>query len=190
MKLSKLLLSTSLVMIVAANPVYAQNHVAKTKAAAPATTTAAKPGNDLGILATIAAIDKSEIIVSVIAINKKVNSDVTDFAKMMVDQHGDNLNQILEMLPSMHANALTSSDAEKIVAQNKKGLIALGALKGDEFAKAYADAMVKGHQGALDLIDHHLKTAQSEQVKKFLTDTRTVVAEHLEHAKKLQEEVK
>lgn len=43
----------------------------------------------------------------------------------------------------------------------------------------------------LDLIDKKLMpTAKSDEMKKFITDTRAVVAEHLEHAKKLQADLK
>jgi putative membrane protein len=141
-------------------------------------------------LATIAAIDKSEILVSIVAENKNVNADVIDYAKMMITQHGKNLTQILEMAKQLKTGLLSSGKAEQLSQQSKQTLFTLGALEGSEFAHAYADGMVKGHQSALNLIDTKLlKTAKSEEIKKFLTDTRTVVAEHLEHAKKLQEQL-
>lgn len=146
---------------------------------------------EIGDLASIATIDKNEILLSVVASNKKVNSDVADLANMMINQHGNNLTQILEMVKNLHISSLKGGDAEKLMTEGKKELMALGALEGNQFATAYVDAMVKGHQAALDLIDQHLmKNAKSETVKKFLTDTRAVVAQHLEHAKELQEKMK
>lgn len=146
---------------------------------------------EVGDLASIAVIDKNEILVSVVASNKKVPSDVTDLANMMINQHGNNLTQILEMVNAEHLSDLKGGDAEKLAKEGKKELMALGALQGDQFATAYVDAMVKGHQAALDLIDQHLmKNAKSETMKKFLTDTRAVVAMHLEDSKKLQEKMK
>lgn len=175
MNLSKILLFVS--CVVAAAPSIAQD-------VAPAKLTAA----EVSTLATIAAIDKSEILVSVVAANKDVDSDVKDFAKMMIDQHGSNLDQILEMANNV---SLNGGDSGKIAEQSKKDLQKLGALHGKAFSIAYADAMVAGHQGALNLIDQRLmKTATTEPVKKFLTDTRATVAEHLEHAKKMQQELK
>lgn len=179
MNLSKtLILGTALAMTFVVNPSYSQD-------AKPAKITPA----EIGSLATIAAIDKAEILVSVVAMNEKVNSDVKDLAKMMIDQHGDNLTQILQMANDLHI-PLNGGSSDKIAAQSKNDLMKLGALQGDQFSKAYADAMVNGHQAALNLIDNQLmKTAKSEEIKKFLTDTRAVVAEHLEHAKKLQSEL-
>lgn len=161
---------------------------------AATTAYAAKPAQTTKIttaetssLATIATIDQGEILLGAVASHKKVNSGIADFAKMMIDMHGDNLTQILEMANTLHALPLTSSTADKLHAQMTKEMTTLGGLEGTTFEKAYIDAMVKGHEGALNLIDTQLmKTAKSDEIKKFLTDTRAVVAKHLEDAKKLQ----
>jgi len=183
MKLSKSLMFSTLIMAtLIINPSYAAH---KTDESKPATSISSA---EMGTLATVAAIDKNEILIGVVASNKKLDSSVTDFAKMMIDQHGDNLTQILEMVD---AHPLTSSEADKLAAEGKAALMKLGAMQSDAFAAAYVNAMVKGHEAALNLIDQHLmKTAKSEEVKKFLTDTRAAVATHLEHAKQLQEKMK
>lgn len=145
---------------------------------------------ETGTLATVASLDKSEIMLSIIATNKKTTSGVTDYAKMMIEMHGSNLTQIFEMANTLHAQSLNSSEAEKIKNQTTKDMFKLSALQGAEFDKAYINGMVAGHQGALDLIDKHLmKTAKSEEIKQFLTDTRAVVVQHLDDAKKLQTEM-
>lgn len=142
-------------------------------------------------LATIAAIDKMEILVSVVAENKDVDSNVKDFAKMMINQHGSNLTQIIEMENQLKTGPLRGAEADKLAQQGKQDLVKLGALQGNEFANAYANAMVKGHEAALKLInDKLMKTAKSNEIKTFLTNTRAVVETHLEHAKKLQAELK
>lgn len=177
MKLSKSLMLAASLAIVLANPIFA----AQTKMTSA----------EIGTLATIAAIDKNEILVSVVATSKKVSSDVADFANMMIKQHGSNLNDILEMAGAMHVASLTGGEADKMAAAGKKDMMTLGALDGDKFDAAYINAMVSGHTGALNLIDKQLmKTAKSDEMKKFLTDTRAVVAEHLEHAKKIQADMK
>jgi putative membrane protein len=179
MRLSKLfILSMSAAGLLAMNPVLAKHADASVSAA------------EVGSLAIIATVDKTEIIAGVVAVNKKTTSGVADFAKMMIDQHGSNLTQLLELVNELHIKALAGSEAEALSAQGKKDLMKLGALKGTDFDVAYVSAMVTGHQAVLDLIDNHLmKTAKTESVKTFLTETRAAVAEHLEHAKKLQEEM-
>lgn len=158
----------------------------KTSAPAPAKLTSA----EIGTLATIAAIDKSEILVSVVASNKKASSGVEDFAKMMINMHGDNLTQILQMASTLHGLPLKGGESDAIKADNTKLMDKLGGLDGDQFDKAYVDAMVTGHQGALNLIDTKLmKTAKTDEMKKFVADTRAVVVQHLEDAKKLQSQM-
>lgn len=146
--------------------------------------------NDAGALATVAAIDKNEILLGVVATNKKTIAGVADLAHMMIQQHGDNLTQILEMAHRLKAFPLRGGDSKKLTLQGNEEMAMLGGLEGKTFDKAYTNAMVKGHEAALDLIDNHLmKMATSETVKKFLTETRAVVAEHLAHAKKLQKDM-
>lgn len=183
MKLSHVMIGTTLSLTIIMTPAYAENAAANT---AKLTTA------EQSTLATIATIDATEILVSEVALNKKNNSDVTDLAKMMVDQHGSNLTQILTMAGDSHAKLpLSDGEAAKLTANGKKDMMALGALQGEQFDKAYANAMVTGHEGVLKLIDTKLmKTAKSEEMKKFMTDTRAAVAEHLEHAKKVQEALK
>ncbi len=180
MKLSKLILASASMLL-----------TANLSFAADATTSHDKlTAAEVGDLATVAVIDKSEILIGVVASNKKISSDVIDFANMMITQHGNNLTQILEMVNNLHVPALQGGDSDKLATGGKKALMTLGALQGDQFATAYVNAMVTGHQAALDLIDQHLmKNAKSETMKNFLTATRTVVAQHLEDAKKLQDKM-
>jgi putative membrane protein len=179
MTFSKKLLSAIVIGTFATTAVYAK---AETKSSGITST-------EIGTLATIAAVDKNEILIAAVALNKKLNQDVNDFANMMINQHGDNLTQILSMLDNTHP--LTGGEADKLTADGKKDLVKLGAMNGDAFANAYVTAMVNGHEAVLKLIDDKLlKTAKTEQMKQFLTDTRQAVATHLEHAKKLQDKMK
>lgn len=147
--------------------------------------------DEINVLADIAAINKTEILLATIASNKQTSSDVKDLASLMMNQHGSNLTQLLELANSFHLQSLSSSESKKLTEEGNQGMMKLGGLQGDQFDKAYVDAMVKGHQAALNLIDNHLmKAAKTESIKKFLSDTRTAVAQHLEHAKKLQENMK
>lgn len=177
MKLLKTLAVTATLTLLIINPLYAQ--------------TAKLTSTEVGTLATIAAIDTDEIMLSVLATNKKPSSEVEDLAKMMISQHGSNLTQVLQMAYNLKGLPLRGGESEKMAANGKKEIMALGGLEGKQFDVAYVDAMVKGHQGALDLIDKHLmKTAKSEEMKQFMTRTREVVAHHLEAAKKVQENMK
>ncbi|OGT25275.1 MAG: hypothetical protein A3I77_05200 [Gammaproteobacteria bacterium RIFCSPLOWO2_02_FULL_42_14] len=107
---------------------------------------------------------------------------------MMIGQHGANLTEILQLANQLHALPLSSVMADQFIADGNKDLVALGGLQGVSFEKAYVNAMVTGHEGALHLIDTQLmQTATTPEIKKFMIATRAAVAMHLEHAKKLQQ---
>jgi putative membrane protein len=66
-------------------------------------------------------------------------------------------------------------------------LARLRTLDGAEFDKAYVDMVVKAHTKVLEHIDQHLMPgAKAAEVKELVTNTRPVVASHLDQAKRLQ----
>lgn len=143
--------------------------------------------SEVSTLADIATIDKNEILLAIIASNKQAHSKVVDFAKLMIEQHGSNLSQLLEIANQFNVMSLTGNESSKLAAQGNEEMMKLSKLQGDQFDRAYVDAMVTGHEAALKLIDNHLmKTAKTESIKKFLSDTRSAVVSHLDKAKKLQ----
>ncbi|WP_368563843.1 DUF4142 domain-containing protein [Pseudoxanthomonas sp. UTMC 1351] len=135
-----------------------------------------------GALGVLNAINEHEIAAGQQALSKNVPDDVAKFAQMMVDEHSKNRDQTNRFGPN--------ADDAKAAAQRAKGkteLDTLGKQSGDAYAKAYVDAMVKGHTEALATLDNDLiPAAVDPAVKTHLTDTRTAVAKHLEAAKQLQ----
>lgn len=135
-----------------------------------------------GGLGVLNAINEHEIAAGQQALSKNVPDKVAKFAQMMVDEHGKNRDQTNRFGPN--------ADDAKASAQRTKGKTELDTLSkqsGDAYAKAYVDAMVKGHTEALATLDNDLIPAATDPaVKTHLTDTRAAVAKHLEDAKKLQ----
>lgn len=137
-------------------------------------------------LATIAAVDGTEILDAILAKNKTANPGVMAFARLMIVQHGANLAHLYGMVKNLNAVPLESDIAKNLHMQNKEGMIQMGSLHGRAFDLAYAKGMVAGHQAGLNLIDQKLmQTATTPEVKKFMVVTRAMVAYHLAQAKKL-----
>ena len=105
--------------------------------------------------------------------------DVLDYARMMEKEHGDNLAKTQSL-----GSPADGSDVQALKDKGAKELQTLDAASGEAYEKAYIDAMVKGHQEALDAIDNKMiPAATTDVVKQHLTDTRTHVAAHLDKAK-------
>ena len=148
-------------------------------AADPANPVAANAdGEALGLLA---AINEHEIAAARQAKEKQVDGEVLEFAELMETEHGTNQEKTQALGPAQ--------DGPDIAAQKQKGkteLDALAAKSGDEYEKAYIEAMVKGHREALTAIDEKMiPRATRDDVKQHLTDTRNHVEMHLTRAKEI-----
>lgn len=149
-------------------------------AGTPAASDALQHGDGfaLGLLATI---DQHEIDVAKQARDKKVDGDVLAYADMMEKDHGTNLQQTQSLGPSMDDPAIA-----EMKTRGTRELDMLAGKSGKDYAKAYIDAMVKGHQDALDAIDSKMMPAATrDDVKQHLTDTRKAVEMHLAKAKEI-----
>ncbi|GAB3316989.1 DUF4142 domain-containing protein [Luteimonas notoginsengisoli] len=139
---------------------------------------AAQTGDALA-LGLLAAVDEHEIAAAKQAQEKGVTGDVLDYARMMEKEHGDNLAKTRSL-----GSPADGSDVQALKDKGAKELQTLDAASGKAYEKAYIDAMVKGHQEALDAIDNKMMpAATTDTVKQHLTDTRTHVAAHLDKAK-------
>lgn len=151
-----------------------------TVAAADAAAVASAPA-ERAALGVLNAINDHEIAAGGQALAKRVEGEVADYARMMIDPHSENRRQTT----ALGADAA----AEKAQAQQQKGqaeLARLDAMTGDAYAQAYVAAMVKGHTEALATLDGELiPAATTPAVRDHLTRTREHVAANLERAKAL-----
>jgi len=115
------------------------------------------------------------------------NTEVKEFAKMMVTDHttmNDSAKALAQkqgMKPQFNAVSKSLKD------DSDKSMKKLKGLNGAELDKAYIDSQVQAHQSVLDTIDNTLMpSVKGQELKDALAQSRSKVAEHLEHAKKLQ----
>lgn len=145
-------------------------------------------GTDAEVLSFVIAIDMNEILAAAEAQKKKIGQAVMNYAKMLHQEHGNNAVKTMKLGQSINT---TPADTKAVDALKVKGageLAMLIPLDGKEFETAYLDAMIKGHNEAIAMLDSKLlTTAKNDALKKHLTETRTHVAMHLEQAKKLKE---
>lgn len=65
----------------------------------------------------------------------------------------------------------------------------LESLRGSDFDRAYADAMVKGHEKAVEMYENAVSSLTDAALKKYAEHALHVVRHHLEMAQKLDEQV-
>jgi putative membrane protein len=133
-------------------------------------------------LGVLNAINEHEIAAGRQALDKGVSGDVAAFAQMMIDEHGRNRDQTAAFDPDAN-----SAQAQAQKARGEQELATLAQKSGEDYARAYIDAMVKGHTEALAALDDRLIPAATRpEVKAHLASTREHVAQHLERARALQ----
>ncbi len=150
--------------------------------AIPADPAASATADERAALGVLNAINEHEIAAGNQALEKGVSGETRSFAELMIQAHTENRDKTSGFKPD--------SEGADVNAQRQKGeanLAALDKLSGDAYAKAYVDAMVKGHTEALAALDQKLiPKATTQAVKDHLASTREHVANHLERAKALQ----
>lgn len=132
-------------------------------------------------LALLAAIDRHEIDAARQAKEKHVTGDVLAYARMVETEHDANLAQTQALGP-----ATSDPEIDSMQAKGKAEIDALSTKSGAAYAKAYIDAMVKGHEEALAAIDAKMMpNATRDDVKQHLVETRKAVETHLARAKQV-----
>ena len=143
--------------------------------------------SDAEALSVISAIDRNEIDASNYILAQNVDSKVMDYAKMMKQDHTDNLDQARALMKKL---GLQLQKGASVMLLETEGATTLAALKlqgGGKLGQAYIKKMVKGHSDALRTIDTDLTPAvQNEDVKNFIAKTRTTVEKHLKEAQDLE----
>lgn len=143
--------------------------------------------NDAEVLAYLTALDQHEIKAAHDALQKQLPPAVQDYAQMMVDQHGQHLEATRQVGETIGLQPLETQDVDAFADRAMRKREELAALDGQAFADAYLSAMVEGHAEALEMIDDELEVAASNAtLKQHLADTRTAVAMHLDHARRIQ----
>jgi putative membrane protein len=147
----------------------------------------AKAGGDAEILAMLLAVDMNEVVAAMEAAKKKLSLQVADYAKMLHTEHGKHSADTMKLGLQIGVTPINTPAVDKLRIKGSGELAAILPLEGEEFGKAYLDAMIKGHTEVLDMIDNQLlKNTSNDAVKNHLTETRKLIARHLEKAKKIQ----
>jgi len=120
-----------------------------------------------------------------LAQQKASNAEVKQFAQQLVQEH-KKANSELEQI----AAAQNATPPQELKSKHQKAYDKLSKLSGDEFDKAFMKQMVQDHQAAVKLFERASKNVADPQVKQFASSTLPKLQNHLEEARRLQDDVK
>jgi len=154
-------------------------------------TSGSNDAGDAEVLGFIGAVDDNEILAAAEAAKEKLNPQIASYALMLHKAHGQHLVDTMKLGVKIGVTPADTEAVDKLRVKGAGELAALVPLDGDEFGRAYIDAMVKGHTEVVSMIDSQLmKNARNADLQQHLKATRDAVATHLEEAKRLQAETK
>jgi putative membrane protein len=158
-----------------------------------------------------ALINLKEIRLGQAAESNSQNSAVQKFGKHMVRDHTKMFEHLVTIanaeglqLPDTNAFYVTvtppqdnEKEATELLAETPQEMLLkaqlavqnLASLSGPAFDQAYANAMVQGHEKAIQTFQDAASSLQDEQLRKYADKGVTAIRHHLEMAQELQKEV-
>ena len=143
---------------------------------------AAGPENDATFLKTVIGIDLAEIDAGNLAQKNGGSDMVKQFGAMLVADHTKDRDQVLATAKQMSVEPPSApSNDDQATAKR------LSALNGQAFDKAFAEAMVKGHQAAIALYTDK-SNDKGSSLASYASATLPTLQKHLDEAKKISAE--
>lgn len=139
------------------------------------------------VLGFMTAINENEIQAATVAHQKKLNPAVADYATMLHEEHGQNLDQTLKLGQKIDIKPLETPAVDALRVKGATELATLVPFDGPQFETAFTDAMVRGHNDALQLIDQQLMPkVKDDSLRQQLAELRHHVVAHLQAAQQIQ----
>ena len=146
---------------------------------------------DKNIVAVMLAVDNNEMAAARLVEHKQVRPLVKHYARSLYRQHAENQKRLMALAKNNGLEPVQSNTSETITADGAQELKTLTALNGKELEAAYIDAMIKGHEDGLKLIDNDLsKNVVNVKLKSFVKSFRMMVAHHLAKGKHIKQQLK
>jgi putative membrane protein len=136
-------------------------------------------------------INRGEAQAARLATTKATVPSVRAFATHMLQAHTDAEQSEMNTAKRLNMSPETSDLSDQLESTARNDIAELSSTPPDQFDRKYIDAMVRGHEQALDVIDHQLIPALlgNEELSADMRALRARVNEHLQEARRVQAEL-
>jgi putative membrane protein len=142
---------------------------------------AAMPNDAATFMSTAAASDLFETQSSKLALEKSTNTDVRDFAKMMITDHAKTTQGVKDAAKKANLTVPTPT----LNADQQQMMAALHAASGDAFDQTYLQQQLAGHQQALALMQNYAESGDTPALQNAAKTAIPIVQKHLARLKEL-----
>lgn len=143
---------------------------------------------DSQIAAITNATHAAEIEQSKLAERKARDPKVKEFARTMVEQHGQAKADLAKLIPRLNTTPNTSQHLSRLQAESAITLSRLETVPAADFDQQYIDAQIEAHRKALDALDTELiPKAINPELKSQLQSLRARLQSHLQQAQSIRQ---
>jgi putative membrane protein len=134
--------------------------------------------------------DNIDIAAGKFALSRTKNSEVKNFASMMVRDHTGVNEKAAALAKKLGVTPKDNAVSQSLEAGAKEAHAKLESLKGADFDRAYIEREIAYHQAVLDALDQTLiPTTENAELKGLLTQVKPAIEAHLAYAKKIGEQM-
>lgn len=145
--------------------------------------------SDANVLAVLNTIDQSEIEAAQLAKRKAQSGEVRSYAGHIIDDHTAVMDKNRQLANRVNLRPEPSSLASRLMATHQETMERLRILSGDEFDRAYIGYQVAMHDEAVSLVEKTSRSADSPQLQRQLSQMVPDLRQHLDQAKRLQNQL-
>ena len=138
------------------------------------------------MIALLILVNKHEIELAKLALSNAQNPQVKAYADMMIKDHGANLEKTQTLEKTLDIKPVKNDLVLSMEKQGMKETHNLNKLKGNSFDVMYIDAMIKGHQDMLTILNATMDQIDNPVLKEHVTNTKKSVEHHLNAAKEVK----
>ena len=135
---------------------------------------------DRDFVRTVGEANLAEIDAGRLALAKSTNDPVKKFARHMIDDHTQANSDLKAVCDKKGITLPASADED-----HRKDLTRMADLKGVDFDRSYAAAMVSDHKKAIELFEDLLKKGKDPDVRTYAEKTLPTLRKHLTMAEQL-----
>ena len=177
--MTRMIVSSTVVLAMAAAPALAQTKQAKAPAAA-----ASKQSADQKFVMEAAKGGMAEVELGKLAQEKAASEQVKNFGKRMVDDHGKANDELQTLAKNKNITLPTDLDPKEKALKDR-----LSKLSGAAFDRAYMNAMVQDHRKDVNAFKAESTRGQDPDVKAFASKTLPTLEDHLKLAQQTDKAV-
>lgn len=127
----------------------------------------------------------AEVELGKLALSKSSNTEVKQYAQMMVDDHTAANNKLMAIASSKQITLPTS-----ISDKHKKHVEDMSKMSGKDFDKHYISMMVDDHGEVVDAFKKENENTKDTDLKNFTSETLPTLMKHHDQAKALKDKMK